>query len=340
MNKYCRICWNTAGWRYPTGEAAKIETGDSYVAKYRFGHEEWLFNYEWLLGGYKYGFLQPIGKFLSKYQGETFSVLLYTISPELQTLFVGTIANIYVPLDSELFQVVNQMEQRGWLGQMVEDVNRVNGDTSTLTSYEPYNIVNVKFRQQDVTLFDPMQIVLGDHKTVRIKRYQPLNWEDADFPTTAFQPPEIPPEDPRRSERERIRAAQEGTKYDPRHIKLQNRLYESLVQQYGQQNVNYESDFDDPSILVDLSAVINGTKTFYEIKIETTAKKCIRHSIGQLLEYAHYPNVSRAERFVVVGDIPLKPDDIEYLETIRNKYQIPIFYSWFNWETGALSSIA
>ena len=43
----------------PTGDAARIETGDSYVARNLFGHEEWIFNFEWIIDGFRYGFLQP-----------------------------------------------------------------------------------------------------------------------------------------------------------------------------------------------------------------------------------------------------------------------------------------
>ncbi len=88
MDKYCRICWNTLNWRRPSGEAQRIEMGGSYVSERGFGHEEWLFNFEWLLSGYnpgdqhgyKYSFLQPIGKYREIYIGETFSVLLYTVN--------------------------------------------------------------------------------------------------------------------------------------------------------------------------------------------------------------------------------------------------------------------
>lgn len=124
MNKYCRLCWNSEGWRYPTGEAAKIESGKSYVAEKGFGHEEWLFNFEWILNGYRYGFLQPISKFRGKYQNDTFSVLLYTLTPEKQTLIVGRIDNLYVPNNRELNAAFRQIRDRGWLTQMIEDVQK------------------------------------------------------------------------------------------------------------------------------------------------------------------------------------------------------------------------
>jgi hypothetical protein len=81
MNKICRICWNTHDWRQPTGEAAKLEKGGTtrtYVQTQGYGLEEWLFNFSWLhRDGNKYGYLQPIAKYRSKYEGTTFNILVY-----------------------------------------------------------------------------------------------------------------------------------------------------------------------------------------------------------------------------------------------------------------------
>ena len=60
MAKYTvRICWNSKGWVFPLGEAKELEAG-TYVARFGFGHEEWLFNFAWLIDGYHYSFLQPV----------------------------------------------------------------------------------------------------------------------------------------------------------------------------------------------------------------------------------------------------------------------------------------
>src|SRR5688572_11609401 len=49
-----RICWNSIGWRGPTGERYGKE--DSYVGKNGFGHEEWNFNTNDLIDGKVYGY--------------------------------------------------------------------------------------------------------------------------------------------------------------------------------------------------------------------------------------------------------------------------------------------
>ena len=121
-DKFSRICWNTAGWRKPTGDAACVETGQSYVANHRFGHEEWLFNFEWLIDGFRYGFLQPIERYYSKYKGNSCSILLYTVTPELDTQFVAKITNVYIPEEHELDRVMRSYESSGWIDSMRADV--------------------------------------------------------------------------------------------------------------------------------------------------------------------------------------------------------------------------
>jgi len=94
----------------PAGIARYLEIGDSYVADHGFGHEEWLFNFEWLLCGfnsddgrkYRYGFLQPISKNRSCYEGETFSILLYAVDSAKNRKAVACINNAYIPYQEEM----------------------------------------------------------------------------------------------------------------------------------------------------------------------------------------------------------------------------------------------
>ncbi len=109
LDKYCRICWNSKYWHEPTGEAAQFEQGGTYVRENGFGLEEWLFNFSWLQpgpkgipGAFRYGFLQPIGKFRSKYHGQYFNVFLYAVAPNKKRVAVATIRQLYVPMDEEL----------------------------------------------------------------------------------------------------------------------------------------------------------------------------------------------------------------------------------------------
>ena len=75
---FARICWNSSGWKRPTGDAAKIE-GKTFVSQNGFGFDEWLFDPGADWNGWQYGFLQPVHKGHSQRAGSTISVVLFTV---------------------------------------------------------------------------------------------------------------------------------------------------------------------------------------------------------------------------------------------------------------------
>lgn len=105
-SRLCRICWNSRSWIRPSGEARNLESG-SDVSHHGFGHEEWLFNYEWMHSGFRYSFLQPINRSRQAFLGKRFQVLLYTRAPDRRTYGVAIIRDLYVPLDEEIEQVAH-----------------------------------------------------------------------------------------------------------------------------------------------------------------------------------------------------------------------------------------
>lgn len=339
MDKYCRICWNTSKWQQPSSKPLNVEVGESYVAEHGFGHEEWIFNFEWLLAGYnstdhhsyKYGFLQPISKYRGAYIGQTFSVLLYTVNPDRKKMIVACIKNLYVPNDPELTWVLNRTMDNGWLASMQRQLTDLGISTGPLVQPEASSIANVRFLQDDVTFYEPMIIVQDSHKINSLNRYHPLNWDDGFQPIPSSpvgaEPPKLDEADinPERSEIERTRASQTGTNYDPRHVRLQNRLYRMLCAQYGANSVLYEKGF------VDLTLLEPSRITFIEIKTDLTVKSCIRSAFGQLIEYSHYPNLKKADMLLVVGDAIPTPEDSLYLRYIRDNYRVPVYYS--RWST-------
>jgi hypothetical protein len=326
MRKYCRVCWNTRYWREPTGEAARIETGKSYVVQNGFGHEEWLFNFSWLQPAdnsgaelFKYGFLQPIGKYQNTYEGKSFDVLVYAVTPTKERVAIAIIKNLYVPRAAERKRALSVMRKNGWLKEMVDDLSSLGGvPTSKFGTLD----VNVRFLPSDVTFFDPPLPVPAGHKLYRINRYQPIDWDDA-YPENIVKTPTGPgpaKDGKRRSEDDRKRAGVEGTEYTPQHVRLQNRLYDHLCDLYGKDAVGYERSF------VDLILKEHNGTTYFEIKTAPTAKSCIRQAMGQLLEYGIYPDHQRAEKLVVVGDGEPTLDDLAYLRHLRGKFSLPIHY--------------
>jgi hypothetical protein len=89
---------------------------------------------------------------------------------------------------------------------------------------------------------------------------------------------------------------------------------------------------------VDLKYIESGKTTFIEIKMEKTVKNCVRLALGQLLEYAHYPDFNKANSLLVVGDATPNESDKIYLQYLRDTYTIPIYYSQWDWIKGDLET--
>jgi len=133
-----------------------------------------------------------------------------------------------------------------------------------------------------------------------------------------------------KSENERKRRATSETTYSPQHDRLQNALHHYLSKKFGKAKVRYESDF------VDLAVEADGETTFFEVKIAPTPKRCIRDAIGQVLEYAVYPDQRRALRLVVVGDGRTSASDVSYLRYLRDEFKIPLYYRRWDWDSKTL----
>jgi len=319
--RYCRLCYNLNGWNRPSGAA---EESGTYFSENGFGHEEWLFRYEWCLAGQKYGFLQPFTKHLAKYQGSTFSLKL-TTNYRGHTFFAGTIRRVYVPHDEELAEAYRQFVANGWLDQMKEEVAAVGGNVAALGANDPNLVLNVRFNPSDVVFHKDMP-TFSDGSKPTLAPYYNLYEDDDGAPPTVEQ--SLTPK--KREELQFLRAAQQGTIVDPKHAKLQNRLYDWLCQQHGALGVGFEVDF------VDLRVTLPGHVTFYEIKTDSSAQRCIRSALGQLFEYAVYPAEAKADHWVVVGDPVPTPDDIAYLAHLRKEFGLPIYYARFDWPTSSL----
>ncbi|HYM09589.1 MAG TPA: hypothetical protein VEU62_02590 [Bryobacterales bacterium] len=166
-----RICWNSNKWLFPSGEARHLEKG-SYVVDAGFGHEEWLFNFAWLIDGFHYAFLQPVNKSFKNVTGKTLDLLLYTIGPSGDRLYAGKISNCEVLQPDGAKKALEAYKKRGWLKSMAEQVGRVEGNVEhILSETDALLLFNVRFRQDNADIYDPL--VLADPKDTvwKLKRY-------------------------------------------------------------------------------------------------------------------------------------------------------------------------
>lgn len=146
---YARLCYNTMGWREPTGEAAEVESPTTFVHQNGFGHEEWLFDPDAVVDGWHYGFIQPVNKSYKKVAGQTISLILYMIRPHAghDRRIVGKIDACEVLTEDAAKVVVGMFEGSGRLKRMLSQVRKLDGNWKLLQKPDhALNIVNVRFK--------------------------------------------------------------------------------------------------------------------------------------------------------------------------------------------------
>ncbi|HEY2392369.1 MAG TPA: hypothetical protein VGK22_14435 [Candidatus Angelobacter sp.] len=326
MDKYyARICWNSKGWKYPSGEAALLEKG-SYVSKTGFGHEEWLFSFAWLIEGYHYAFLQPVSDSMQKVRGRTLDLFLYAVNPNREKVYVAEIAECQVLTEKQSQNAIEYYRKAGWLKTMREQVSDILVNSTKLRSHPDMVFgANVRFRPADVTFYDPLRLAAPTDYVTRLKRYKLIpadqNAIDKEWRPRRRKGTKIAP-----TVHTVTRSGQPGVTYDRIHDDLQANLFKLLQNRFGGSNVEIEADFVDITIR-------NGTKKILvEIKSDGDARVAIRNALGQILEYAYFDNSSKGTKMELVIIAPgIKTSNIsEYISRLQTDFRIPISYSSFS----------
>ncbi len=107
------------------------------------------------------------------------------------------------------------------------------------------------------------------------------------------------------------------------HRALQDKLKHELQRDGAEVGTDHP---DGKGRYIDLVARQDGAIEFYEIKTDTSPRLALRNAIGQLLEYAYWPDPVKPARLVVVGPSPLDAKAEEYLCNLRAETGLSISY--------------
>ena len=333
--RIARICYNEFGWTRPSGRSGKGAMKNSYEYINSFGHEEWLFDKTRILDGYHYSFLQAMNGFI--YAGQVYDVHLFAYSKVFGKLYLGVIHNVEC-LDEDASEwALKEYVRKGWLEEMKEDIRAIGGKPEALESnkYSTFNI-RFKFSDVDVNLSNP-RIISQEDPSTRAKYYK-LYPKKGDF---VFSPVA----DTRRNGVKRKAAGVKSerkvafntdfkrTEYDPLHNKIQNAVKRILVSSGEYKSATLEENF------VDMKAVTpSGEIHFYEIKT-APAKSSIRQAIGQVMEYAYYPDTKMADKLIIVAPEAADEYDRLYLHHLRERFGIPVWFRHYSFLTKELSPL-
>lgn len=149
--KTARICWNDKGWKKPSGTYGKSQTEGLFEFENGFGFEEWLFDFETLLDGYKYAFLQPVNTKNHAHAGCIYAINLYAYDKfEAKNIAIAKIASVECLTEKEAKAAYDKLDKSFVIDKMVKDVEAVGGNTIPVKELPPIDCFNIRFKPQDV----------------------------------------------------------------------------------------------------------------------------------------------------------------------------------------------
>ncbi len=313
--KITKLCWNEFGWVKPSGSHGKSSVKKTHENSFGYGHEEWLLDKSKIINGYHYGFIQPLNLKTNLHVGKQYKLWMYSFTDK-QKFIIGYIDKCERIDENESIEVYKKYKNKGWLNEMVSDLENA-GINSSQFNKTPSNIFfNIKFKINDVNLFDEYLPLSEKDKNIRISRYKLLN-KDNDFifkVSTGYK-----------------RKAIAETFVNPYHKSMQEVLMKLLKKDTNYSDVKKEVEF------VDVRGVYNNNEIhFFEIKTDTP-KNNIRQAIGQLLEYTFFPDTNKANKLYIIGDKKPNSEVAKYLNTLRDITSLNVYYKCLDMENNILS---
>jgi hypothetical protein len=330
-NKLSRICWNTENWKFPSGSQGKSVSTEAYEADTGYGHEEWLFDKSKIIDGYHYAFLQPLFLKSDKHDNEIYDISLITINNLNKQYYIGEIKNVECITREESVRIYRTYKANGWVEQMRADVERVGANYDKFNQTEPEIFFNIRFKFKNVFQPDELLEVADNDINITTNRYKLLPRKSEIAIGTENEEDES--EGNKRNTNKRKKVFNSDCEYDPYHDQMQNAIFELLKNsgKYDYKKVYIEKG------RVDIKArTKQDTWHYFELKTDNP-KQSIRKALGQILEYAYFPDTEKADKLIIVADEKPNENVINYLNHIRNKFDLPISYRHFDLETNELS---
>ncbi|MNO38648.1 hypothetical protein D3C76_287550 [compost metagenome] len=330
MEYLSRICFNSQGWRRPTGEARSLELASppSFSRMFGYGHEEWLFRFDWQIDGWQYGFLQGVNNSRSTVAGmeEAVDVTLYTCEPGSQRRYVAKILDVECLSYAQSEAIHAQFVANGWLAEMQADILAVGGDVSTLGNSSWVNgMINIRFRQENVRWYPAGTYAEEDEYVRTLRRYQfneIKSHAQAPYVDRALLGRNGRPDAP--NQKPFYRSGSAGKICTPEHGLIQAKLLDELRAEYPDADIDCEKDF------VDITVETPGERILFEIKSDLVPRTVLRLALGQLLEYGFYYSSHDTDfkrvTLIAVGRKDLSLEDETYLKCLQQKFNLPLKY--------------
>lgn len=336
-NKIARICWNTEGWRKPSGKAGKSKNKKTYERRVGYGHEEWLLDTMKVIDGWHYAYLQPIGRHHSKYIRKIFNISLYAINEETKgRWWVGRILDVTVTTPKESKKVHAIYKKKGWFKEMEEQLRSVGANVNDFRKIEPENFAVIRFRPKSFELLDTPMEFSRDDPAVVATYYILLNQKKTPKLLASSNQFEFSPGHKKKKGSTKSTYERQSSNVDLVQNQMQTNIHQQLAKKFGGKNVSTEQNTGYGSQIDLVIKDSQGNFIFYEIKTSYSVRLCIREALSQLLEYAYYPKADNAERLIIVSANEITKEARAYMETLRKKFNIPVYYQRYDPEAERL----
>lgn len=311
-----RLCWNSNGWRAPTGDAPKYEMA-KFLRENGFGTEEWLFQDRWEVNGYRYGHI-TVGE-RARLPGGEIGLTLYTrMMPMRRKVIVAKMTCRFIDR-KEAARVWTTYQKNGWSKRMVEAVREIGGKTERIQG--PF--FNVVYRPQDVQLF-PLSERDPDEDEALLTKSHYYKLFGVSSGTTAHR-------NKRKGGRQAVatkrtnpykRGASPETEVTRRHNEIQRDLSDHLRSAYPHLQVELEPDWVD--IRVENS---RNDALLVEVKAVDDPWRGLREGLGQVLGYACDDRRVSKDKLSVAIVTPGTPGEraLHLLEWVRRRLDLPLY---------------
>lgn len=349
--RIARICWNTNDWQKPSGREAKSNHPKAYEKQHGFGHEEWLFDTDKLIDGYHYGFIQAIGSHHDKYLDQTFNLGLYTInSKEHKSYWLGRITKAEVISRKESKKAVQIYRGNGWLKEMHGQLAEV-GVSAEDSLFNDNLLFNIKYKPEDLDLSDEMLEVDG-RDVINSNYYSSMLITTKEPGYSALLPTTNRPvlsnerkgfefesgHNSKKKGRVNKRGQRPGSS-QLIHNELQEKIFSLLEKEYGEGNVGTENKVGSNRFIDIVVKHGKNSFTFYELKTGFSIKTNIREALGQLLEYAYWPNNNYAKKLIIISP-QLPSESVKlYVGSLRERFNLPVYYRGYDIVNNELTDI-
>ncbi|PKP47475.1 MAG: hypothetical protein CVT95_05595, partial [Bacteroidetes bacterium HGW-Bacteroidetes-12] len=215
-----------------------------------------------------------------------------------------------------------------------KDVERVGGNYDKFDQTDPEMFFNIRFKYNNVIRPDDLFEISNSDINITTNRYKLLPRKtDISFETENQEEEGDENEGNKKNTHKRRKIFNCDIEFDPYHDQMQNAIFELLK---NSEKYNYKKVFIEKS-RVDIKAITHdGVWHYFELKTDNP-KQSIRKALGQIMEYAFFPNKEKAEKLIIVADEKPNEDVIKYLDYIRKKFGLPITYRNFNLNSNELS---